>query len=129
MTHMTRTTIETKMDEVSKMDRMTMTTIALLRRSLRPLVAALAFALAAAAPLAARADIPREPPPPSSEWESVNAAMLQPGETIPASSLVATAYGFIWLMVCGFLYLAWRRADRIEGEIEELRRKIAAHGK
>jgi hypothetical protein len=62
---------------------------------------------------------------PEAGWEKVDGGMmLQPGEVIPATKLVAAAYGFIWLMVCGFVVVTWQRAGRIERELDELRRRI-----
>ncbi len=58
------------------------------------------------------------------EWEPVSGAMTSPGESIPASSLVAAAYAFIWLMVMLFVASIWRRQARLRSELEELRRQI-----
>lgn len=60
------------------------------------------------------------------EWENVPAGMMMqpPGESIPASTLVGSAYGFIWLMVAGFVVTVWRRQQRLEQEIDELRRRL-----
>jgi CcmD family protein len=60
------------------------------------------------------------------EWENVPAGMMMqpPGESIPASTLVGVAYGFIWVMVAGFVVSVWRRQQRLEQEIDELRRRL-----
>lgn len=60
------------------------------------------------------------------EWENVPGGMMmqRPGESIPASTLVGAAYGFIWLMVAGFVVSVWRRQQRLEQEIDELRRRL-----
>ena len=60
------------------------------------------------------------------EWENVPGSMMMqpPGESIPASTLVGAAYGFIWLMVAGFVVSVWRRQQRLEQELDELRRRL-----
>ncbi|SRR5579883_1435537 len=60
-------------------------------------------------------------------WEQVNGQMMQPGESIPASTLVGAAYGFIWVMVAGFVYSVWRRTTAVERDLASLRARIAAH--
>ncbi len=54
--------------------------------------------------------------------------MLQPGETIPASRLVAGAYGFICAAVVVWVGSVARRARRLEDEVDELKKKLAARG-
>jgi CcmD family protein len=60
------------------------------------------------------------------EWENVPGGMMmqRSGESIPASTLVGAAYGFIWLMVAGFVVTVWRRLQRLEQELDELRRRL-----
>ena len=60
------------------------------------------------------------------DWENVPGGMMmqRPGESIPASTLVGAAYGFIWLMVAGFVVSVWRRQQRLEQELDELRRRL-----
>jgi CcmD family protein len=60
------------------------------------------------------------------EWENVPGGMMMqpPGESIRASTLVGAAYGFIWLMVAGFVVSVWRRQQRLEQELDELRRRL-----
>ena len=75
----------------------------------------------------ALADPTTPPAPPAAtekEWEAVNGAMFDPGESLPASRLVAAAYGFIWVMVAGFVTTVWLRAGKLEGEIADLDRRI-----
>lgn len=77
-----------------------------------------------AAPPAAPATPAAPPAPTGKDWETVNGAMFDPGETLPASRLVAIAYGFIWVMVAGFVTTVWLRAGKLEGEIADLDRRI-----
>lgn len=60
-------------------------------------------------------------------WEQVNGQMIQPGESFEAKDLVATAYGFIWVMVAGFAVLVWRRVGAVEDELAALSRRVAEH--
>jgi len=61
-------------------------------------------------------------------WQPVDGTptMMQPrGESIPAATLVGVAYGFIWVMVAGFVLTVWVRQSRVDREITELRARIA----
>jgi hypothetical protein len=74
----------------------------------------------------------QEPPkPPSDEqgWEKVNGDMMQQGESIPASKLVAGAYGFIFAAVVVFVASVTMRSRRVEEEMDSLRRKLESKGK
>ena len=57
-------------------------------------------------------------------WEAVNGQMVQPGEGFKANGLVAAAYGFIWLMVAGFVMTVWMRTESVERDLERLRKQI-----
>lgn len=39
-------------------------------------------------------------------------------------TMVALAYGFIWLAVFGYVFLVGRRVGRLDAELEELRRRV-----
>jgi CcmD family protein len=39
-------------------------------------------------------------------------------------TMVALAYGFIWLAVFTYIYVVGRRLVRLHGELDELRRRI-----
>ena len=43
-----------------------------------------------------------------------------PGEQIPAIPLVASAYGFIWVVLLGYVWSLGRRLRKVEGELAEL---------
>lgn len=61
-------------------------------------------------------------------YEPVNGDMLQPGESIPASRLVAGAYGFICAAMIVYVASVARRARKLEDEVDELKKKIQARG-
>ena len=44
----------------------------------------------------------------------------QPGEQIPALPLIAGAYGFIWVVLLGYVWSVGRRLQKVEGELAEL---------
>ena len=46
-----------------------------------------------------------------------------PGEQIPAIPLIATAYGFIWVVLLGYVWSLGRRLQKVEGELAELESK------
>jgi CcmD family protein len=39
-------------------------------------------------------------------------------------TMVALAYGFIWLAVFGYVFVMGRRLGRLHGELDELRRRM-----
>ncbi len=39
-------------------------------------------------------------------------------------TMVALAYGFIWLAVFGYVFLVGRRVGQLDAELEELRRRL-----
>lgn len=47
------------------------------------------------------------------------------GETTSASSLLVSAYIVMWALLLGFLFLTWRRQQRIEARLAELDRALA----
>ena len=102
-------------------------------RLLRATLATLALFLAASTLARADGTAPPAPAAPvqaakgDGDWVPMTTQMIQPGESFEAKNLVAVAYGFIWVMVAGFVLTVWRRADRLEKEIEALRAQVKAH--
>jgi CcmD family protein len=47
-------------------------------------------------------------------------------ESLPASPLVYTAYAIVWLVLIGYLFLLWRRLDRVEKELRDVTARIGA---
>jgi hypothetical protein len=62
-------------------------------------------------------------------FEPVKADMMERGESIPASTLVGCAYGFIFASVLVWVATVVSRQRRVEAEMQELERKLAAKGK
>jgi CcmD family protein len=46
-------------------------------------------------------------------------------ETIPAQTLVGIAYGFIWVLLFGYVWTVRTRLARVEREMESVSRRIA----
>jgi hypothetical protein len=61
-------------------------------------------------------------------FEPVNGDMMQRGESIPASRLVAGAYGFIFVAMLVWVASVTVRARRVEEEMDALKRKLEAKG-
>jgi CcmD family protein len=55
---------------------------------------------------------------------------VKPGETgqetLPAAPLVFVAYGVIWTMLLGYVFLLWRRLGRVERELADVNAKLRA---
>lgn len=47
-------------------------------------------------------------------------------EALPASPLLYTAYAIVWLVLIGYLFLLWRRLDRVEKELRDVTARIGA---
>ncbi len=63
-------------------------------------------------------------PKDSEGFVPVNGDMLQQGESIPASRLVAGAYGFIFAMVALYAASVASRAKRVEEELTALKARL-----
>lgn len=57
-------------------------------------------------------------PQPPKDFVAVDESL--PGEQIPAMPLIASAYGFIWLALLGYVWSIGRRLQKVEGELNEL---------
>lgn len=56
--------------------------------------------------------------PPSGDFVPVDETL--PGERIPALPLIATAYGFIWVGLLGYVWSLGRRLQQVETELADL---------
>ena len=66
------------------------------------------------APTVAVADQPQPPK------EFVPVDEVPPGEQIPAINLLAAAYGFVWLVMLGYVWSIARRLSSVETELTSL---------
>ena len=70
--------------------------------------------LSAAANVAAQP--PQERKPPGQE-EFVPLSEIPPEEQIPAFTLVAGAYAFVWIALAGYVWSITRRLDKVEADL------------
>lgn len=64
---------------------------------------------------------PAQPRPSADEFEPMTE--VPPEEQIPAINLVAAAYGFVWIVVVGYVWTLGRRLQKAEDEIAALERR------
>lgn len=57
-------------------------------------------------------------PQPPKDFVAVDESL--PGEQIPALPLIAGAYGFVWVVLLGYVWSIGRRLQKVEGELAEL---------
>ncbi len=75
----------------------------------------LVTALSVAAPAMAASAMQ---PPPQSEFVPVDEVPV--GEQIPAFTMVGTAYGFVWVVLLGYVWSIARRLQKVESELTDL---------
>ena len=73
------------------------------------------FLLSASVPLVA------QPRPSPDEFVPVDE--VPESEQIPAIRLVATAYGFIWVVLLGYVWTVGKRLRTVEAELDHLQRR------
>ena len=92
---------------------------------MKPL-ATLALILVLAAPLAAQQPPPKPPTQAAQDGFVPVDAPISPQDAIPAPRLVAIAYGFIWIVVFGYVWSVRSRLSRVERELEAVSRRVPA---
>ena len=65
------------------------------------------------------------PPRPSQDGFVPVDAPANANDTIPAPRLVAIAYGFIWVVLFGYLWSVRSRLGRVEREMETVSRRVS----
>ena len=91
-----------------------------------PLLAGTAYAQAQPQPRDQTAVTSQAVPKPAAgpdEFVPVNEP-LNPQDTIPAPRLVAIAYGFIWVVLFGYVWSVRSRLSTVEREIETVSRRL-----
>jgi CcmD family protein len=83
--------------------------------------------LLAVAPLHAQQTPPPKPPVTAAQDEFLPVdSPINPEDAMPAPRLVAIAYGFIWVMLFGYLWSVRSRLARVEREMEILGRRAGS---
>jgi hypothetical protein len=59
----------------------------------------------------------------------VPASSLPPGQELPAAPLVLASYASFLLLMMFYLWTIWRRIDRVEKELSDLRRRQGVPGR
>ena len=91
------------------------------------LLVTLAFTLALAAPLAAQSQQPPPKQPAAAQDGFVPVdAPISAQDVMPAPRLVAIAYGFIWVVIFGYVWSVRSRLTRVERELEAVSRRVPA---
>lgn len=52
---------------------------------------------------------------------------LPASEQLPAARLLVAAYAFVWLAVFGYVWSLWRRLEKVEGDLQQLAKRIGAN--
>ena len=61
---------------------------------------------------------------PASQDGFVPVDQLEPKEELPATPLVAAAYGVAWAAVLFYVWSVWRRLNQVERELAEVNRRL-----
>ncbi|MGH9383430.1 MAG: CcmD family protein [Vicinamibacterales bacterium] len=69
------------------------------------------------------AGVPLMAQPKPSPDEFVAVTDVPESEQIPAIRLVATAYGFIWVVLLGYVWTVGKRLRTVEVELDQLQRR------
>jgi CcmD family protein len=72
----------------------------------------------------------QQPPPSSAAQEGfVPIDQLQAKEQIPSAPLVMAAYAVAWIVMFVYLWSVWQRLRKVETEIADMSRRVAAGGR
>jgi CcmD family protein len=97
--------------------------------TMKRIAALFALTLLLAGPIHARQTAPQTPPPAAKDEFVPVQSPINPEDAMPAPRLVAVAYGFIWVVMFGYLWSVRSRLARVEREIEVVSRRVASGGK
>jgi CcmD family protein len=83
-----------------------------------------------AAPVYAQAPPQQPPPKPAATDEFVPVDKpMNAQETIPAPRLVAIAYGFIWVVLFGYVWSVRSRLAGVERELQTVSKRVGSGGR
>ena len=98
--------------------------VMLARFALLALLALLAMSLAA--PALAQTPPPQPPKPAAQDGFVPVDTPISAQDVMPAPRLVAIAYGFIWVVIFGYVWSVQSRLSRVERELEAVSRRVPA---
>lgn len=70
----------------------------------------------------------QQPSKPTDEFVPVNAP-INAQDTIPAPRLVAIAYGFIWVVLFGYVWSVRSRLATVERELQTVSKRVGSGGR
>jgi len=95
---------------------------------MKRLLGSMVVVLLLAAPAFAQQPAPKAPAAAQDGFVPVDAP-INPEDAMPAPRLVAIAYGFIWLVLFGYVASVKMRLSSVEREMESLSRRVGAGSK
>jgi len=78
------------------------------------------------APVFTQQPAPKNPPSAATDGFLTVNEPINPQDAMPAPRLVAIAYGFIWVVLFGYLWSVRTRLARVEREMETVSRRVAS---
>ena len=97
---------------------------------MKHIIPTIVMVLVLAAPVFAQQPPPTTPTPAAAQDGFVPVdAPMNAQDTMPAPRLVAIAYGFIWVVLFGYVWSVRSRLGKVEREMEAVTRRIRTTGK
>jgi CcmD family protein len=93
---------------------------------MKPIGTLVVILLLLAAPAFAQQPAPKSSPSAAQDGFVPVDAPMNAQDTMPAPRLVAIAYGFIWVVLFGYLWSVRSRLARVEREMETVSRRVAS---
>jgi CcmD family protein len=97
-------------------------------KTMKALGLAIVAVLLLSGPAMAQEPAPKTPPAAQDGFVPVDSP-IAPEDAMPAPRLVATAYGFIWLVFFGYLYSLKTRLSKVEQELATVRQRAGSPGR
>ena len=92
---------------------------------MKRILGSIVMMLLLAAPVCAQQPAPKTPPAAAQDGFVPVDSPMNPQDTIPAPRLVAIAYGFIWVVLFGYVWSVRSRLGKVEREMEAVGRRVA----
>lgn len=66
-----------------------------------------------------------QPRPPAAQDEFVPIDEIPPEDQLPAAPLLIGAYAVAWVAILGYVWVLWRKLDRVEADLRALRERTS----